>query len=75
MKKYSKIYEVATDSDTKVSMQIAKMTRTDNQGTHRIDDEACLILKDIEGNELVAFLTRDQLDGFVKQIQKLKSIL
>jgi len=74
-KRYSKIYEVETNSDVKVSMQIAKTTITDSQGTRRINDQACLILKDIDGEELEALMTRDQLDGFVNQIQKLKSIL
>ena len=74
-KKNLKIYEVATDNDVRASLLIAHVTITSRIGTRRADDEACLILKDLEGIELATMFTSQQLDNFIMQLQQMKYAL
>ena len=54
---------------------IAHVTITSSIGTRRADDEACLILKDLEEIELATMFTSQQLDNFIMQLQQMKYAL
>ncbi len=74
-KRNLRIYEVATDTDVRASLQIAHVTITSSLGTHRADDEVCLVLKDLDGMELATMFTSQQLDNFILQLQQMKYAL
>lgn len=69
---FNKRIELETSNDVTLSIQASRMQVTNSDGTYEMDAEIVLLIEDEDrDNEIVTFLSTDNIDNMIEQLRTL----